>query len=91
MPPTVVTTGFGAPGYYGSWHSYWSVGYTTVASPGYVTREEVFSLETNLWDVATGERVWTGLSQTWVGDAPESNLKAVISKVTYELRSKKIL
>jgi hypothetical protein len=35
--------------------------------------------------------MWTGLSQTWVGTAPESNVKAVISKTVYELRAKQIL
>ena len=91
VPPQVTTVGVAAPGYYGSWYGYYSVGYTTVVSPGYVVRDEVYSLETNLWDVASGERVWTGLSQTWVGESPEANLKAVISRVGYELRAMKIL
>jgi hypothetical protein len=93
VPPTVMTVGAAPywPGYYSAWPSYWSVGYTTSVSPGYVTSEDKYSLETNLYDVGTGELVWTGLSETWVSTSPQANVAAVIDKVVYELRSKKIL
>jgi hypothetical protein len=46
-PTTVaVVTGYG-PGYYGSWSTYYTVGYGAVMDPGYTTANDVVTLETN--------------------------------------------
>jgi hypothetical protein len=89
-PPSYASVGVSPyyPGYYGSYYSYWSVGYTTMVSPGYVTEELVVSLETNLYEAATEKLIWTGLTETWISGSPSANVEAVIKKVVYELRSK---
>src|SRR5262249_43047538 len=65
-PPSYVSVGVGYggyPGYYGGWGSYMSVGYSTMASPGYTTTHTIVSVESNLYDLATEKMVWTGLSE----------------------------
>jgi hypothetical protein len=91
-PPTTVSVGVGGyGGYYGGWYPYMSVGYSTVASPGYYSQKEVYNLETNLYDLAADKLVWTGLSETVAYDAPSEKIEGFIDAMTYELRSKKIL
>ncbi len=90
-PPVVMTAGVGYPGYYGSWGSYWSVGYSTAVSPGYISNKDVVCLETNVYEVATGAMVWTGMTETWVEGEPHQNVDAVIRRVVYELRQARII
>ena len=52
------------PGYY-SFYPYYSGGYATVYSPGYVTQKQVVYLETNAYDAQLGKLVWSGISRTF--------------------------
>jgi hypothetical protein len=92
-PPSYATVGVSPyyPGWYGSYYSYWSVGYTTMVSPGYVSESQVVSLETGLYDAEDEELIWTGITETWVSDNRTKNVDAVIKKVVYELRAKGVL
>lgn len=92
-PPSYATVGVAPyyPGWYGSYYSYWSVGYSTVMTPGSVTEEQVVSLETNLYDASEEKLIWTGITETWISSTPSQNVDAVIDKVVYELRAKGIL
>lgn len=92
-PPSYATVAVAPyyPGWYGSYYSYWSVGYTTAMSPGYVSESTVVSLETNLYDAGKEELIWTGVTETWVSGSPSQNIDAVIKKVVYELRAKGVL
>jgi len=94
--PTVVGVGYGGygPGYYGSWSSYYSVGYTTVMDPGYTTVDTVVTLETNLYDASKEKDalVFSGESQTWTDQAQSgSKINSVISRLVYEMRAKRVL
>lgn len=98
VPSTISTVGYGyapyGPGYYGSWGSYYSVGYGTVVTPGYTTVNDVVTLETNFYD-ATKDKdslIWTGQSETWMDQGgPQSKIESVISAVVWEMRSKGVL
>ena len=93
VPPQTVSVGYG-PGWYGGWYSYYSVGYSYVAQPGYITRDEVVTLETNLYDASKPEKdalVWSGTSETWIGDSPKGSVQSVISAVVYKMRAENIL
>ncbi len=90
-PPTTVGVGYGGyRGYYGGWYPYMSVGYSTVASPGYIQEKQVYNLETNFYDLAADKLVWSGLTQTVAHDAPSEEIEPFIDAMVYELRSKKI-
>jgi len=93
-PPSYVSVGvggYGYPGYYGGWGSYMSVGYTTMASPGYTTVHTVVSVESNLYDLATEKLVWTGLSEGYPNDNPTDSFRPYINQLIYDMKAKKII
>ena len=93
-PPTYTTVGVGYggyPGYYGGWGSYMSVGYSTMASPGYTTLHTIVSVESNLYDVNTEKMVWTGLSEGYPDDNPTDSFKPYINQLIYDMKAKKVL
>ena len=92
--PTYAGVGYG-PGYYGGWGSYYSVGYSTVVSPGYVYTNDVVTLETNFYDAAKEQDalLWTGQTETTLSqsDAAGSKIASVIQAVVYNMRAKGVL
>lgn len=93
-PPSYVSVGVGYggyPGYYGGWGSYMSVGYTTMASPGYTTLHTVVAVESNLYDLATEKMVWTGLSEGYPNDNPTDSFRPYINQLIYDMKAKKVL
>jgi hypothetical protein len=97
--PTTVAVGYGGyggygPGYYGSWSSYYTVGYGAVMSPGYTTVNDVVTLETNFYDASKEKDalVYSGQSETWTDQAQSgSKIDSVISAVVYAMRQKRVL
>jgi hypothetical protein len=88
-PPTYMTVGYGGyPGYYGGWYPYWSMGYSTVASPGYVTSQTVLSVESNLYEIASEKMMFTGLTQAYRSEDPQSTVNQYLHSLFYEMRSK---
>jgi len=93
-PPTTASVGvYGGygPAWYGSYGSFYSTGYSYVTSPGYVTTNDVVSLETNVYGTAKEDLVWSGMSETWVEGTGQKNLAPVIHSFVWELRGKKVL
>ena len=93
--PTTVGVAYGyGPAYYGSWSSYYGVGYGAVVEPGYTTVDTVVTLETNFYD-ATKEKealVWSGESATWTDQAQTgSKVNSVVSALVYEMRAKGVI
>jgi len=97
--PTTVAVGYGGyrgygPAYYGSWSSYYTVGYGAVMDPGYTTVNDVVTLETNFYDASkeNDALVWSGESQTWTDQSQSgSKINSVISAIVYEMRTKRVL
>jgi hypothetical protein len=89
-PPTYTTVGVGYggyPGYYGGWGSYMSVGYSTMASPGYTTVHTVVAVESNLYELATEKMVWTGLSEGYPADNPTDSFRPYINQLIYDMKA----
>jgi hypothetical protein len=96
VPTTVTTVGYApyGPGYYGSWGTYWSVGYGSVVSPGYTTVNDVVTLETNFYDASKEKDalVWSGQSETWMDTGSgASRIDSVIDTVVMEMRAKGLI
>ena len=72
--PGTTTVYGGYPGYYGSYYGYYNHGYSAVSSPGYVSEWITYVLESNLYDIATEELIWTARTEI---DDPSSIAKAV--------------
>jgi hypothetical protein len=61
---------YNPPAHYRGWGSYYSRSYDAVYSPGYMKRNEVVIVETNLYDARSEQLVWSALSKTFVeGDS----------------------
>jgi len=91
-PPTYSTVG--APSaYYGGWYGYYNMGYSYMSSPGYVSNDKVYRLETNLYDLQNDKLAWSGLTETTImsGDAPESEVRPLIQALTYNMEEHKVL
>lgn len=64
-PGTAGYAPYPAYGYYGSFWRYYSHYYTTFYSPGYYSEDEVYFIETNLYDAETEDLIWSAQSQTY--------------------------
>lgn len=52
-------------GYYGRFWGYYSNWYPSLYSPGYYAEDDVYFLETNLYDATTEELLWSAQSETY--------------------------
>ena len=78
-PPT--TTYAGPPrAYYGGWHGYYGMGYSTVSSPGYSKTYDTVKLECNVYDFEKEELVFSGLSQTTISRGKETEVAGSVVK-----------
>ena len=84
VPPRTYTVPRYYRGYYGYYDSTWDV----VHEPGYYKNHTIVRLETNLYDVGTGELIWSGQSETFnpssLEDIIDSATKAVAKRLGKE-------
>jgi hypothetical protein len=66
------------PAYYGGWPGYYNNGYAMATRPGYAYETEYVNLETNVYDVATGKLVWSGLTETELGGRMQERIEDFI-------------
>ncbi|HTO92676.1 MAG TPA: hypothetical protein VMJ70_16210 [Candidatus Sulfotelmatobacter sp.] len=91
-PPTYST--MAAPSaYYGGWYGYYNMGYTYMSSPGYVTTDQLYRIETNLYDVKESKLAWSGLTETTLmsGDNPSKEVDPFIGTLVYNMQEKKVI
>jgi len=91
-PPSYSSVAAPSP-YYGGWYGYYSIGYSYMTSPGYVEENQVYRIETNLYDVQGDKLIWSGLTETTLisGDAPETQIDPMIATLAYNMQQHKIL
>ena len=91
-PPTYSAVAAPAP-YYGGWYGYYNMGYTYMSSPGYVTTDQVYKIESNLYDINGDKLVWSGLTETTLSSdtAPSSEILAFIDVLTYDMEKHKVI
>jgi hypothetical protein len=79
-------TGYAVPrAYHGGYYHYYRQAYTVVYSPGYVVQSTTVSLETNLYDAASGALVWSGLTDTIVSEDPMSQVEEFVGILVAKL------
>jgi len=80
-PTTTVVGGYPGyyPGYYGSWSGYYGYGYSSVTSPGYTYDTTYVNLESNIYEVASGKLIWSGLTETAIGSSVDGEISAFIA------------
>jgi hypothetical protein len=72
-------------GYYGSFYSYYPNMYSNVYQPGYYVNSQTIYLETNLFDVSSGDLIWSAQSDTQdkseIDELANSYAKGLVSHV----------
>lgn len=71
----------------GTWYDYLSVGYMDV-SPTYGSLKQKLYLEAALFDLGTGERLWSGLSKTVITDTMDkvAEMDPIVAKFVEAMR-----
>ena len=78
---------YSVPGAYHRWGSYYGSAY----SPGYVVEDEYVYLETNIFDVATDNLIWSAESETVLLASDQELIRSFISTMVTKLASDKLI
>ena len=70
--------------YRDNWHDYYRTSYSVVNQPATVTNFQVFTIETNLYDVDAG-MIWSAQSETIAGGQLEATIKEFIGLLVKDL------
>jgi len=93
VPPSVTTYAPAYPSYYGGggWYGYYGASYSTVVSPGYTYDTQYVSLETNVYDVASGKLIWSGVTETEMGGTVQAHIAEFIGVITTYMGRDKLI
>jgi len=78
-------------GYYNGLYSYYPHVHTYVHQPGYYTTHEVVKLETNLYEVASEELVWSAQSRSFAPESAKEVVDDLIKLVIKDLQEKGLI
>jgi len=71
---------------YGSFYGYWDYGWGAVGSPGYLTTDEIVSVETLVYSVPDNKLIWAGVSETFDPGKVDKVTKEIMNKATKEMK-----
>jgi len=77
--------------HYGSFYDYYPHAMTYVYIPGYDNRHYVVALETSLFDLDTGNMVWSGQSNTFAPESVDDIIHNITLLMIRELKNKSII
>ena len=87
-----VYSGYGyGHAHYGSFYNYYPHAFTYVYIPGYDNTHYVVALETSLFDLDTGNMVWSGQSNTFAPESVDDVIHNITVLTINELKNKKII
>ncbi len=78
-------------GYYGRFYSYWYTAYDRVYTPGYYEESLEIFLESNLYDVATEELLWSVQSKTENPESIPELVRAYAEVLVQDLPAKNVI
>ncbi len=87
VPPRTYTV----PRHYGGYYGYYGSSWDVVHEPGYYQTHTIVRLETNLYDVGTGELVWSGQSETFNPSSLTDIIDSVTKAVAKRLRKESLI
>ena len=79
------------PSYYGSWGGYYGSSYGAVSTPGYTYETEYVNLETNVYSVATGKLIWSGITETELGGKMDTSISVFIDVIAAAMKKDGLL
>lgn len=83
-------TGYFGPTYYGGFYSYYSYGYSSMSTPGYLAESTVIRLETNVYR-KDGRLLWSGITDTFDPGNEETVIKGLTEAVLDDLYRRRML
>ena len=87
VPPRTYTV----PGHYYGYYGYYGSSWDVVHEPGYYQTHTIVRLETNLYDVGTGDLVWSGQSETFNPSSLKDSIDSVTKAVAKRLRKESLI
>ena len=87
VPPRTRTV----PGNIREYHGYYGTSWNVVHKPGYYQTHTIVRLETNLYDVGSGELVWSGQSETFNPSSLTDSIDSVTKAVAKRLRKESLI
>jgi hypothetical protein len=78
-------------GYYGSYYGYYNHYYPQIYSPGYYTTDKTFYIETNFYDLASDQLLWSIQSQAYNPAGLESWFKSYSSNLIARLKKEGLI
>ena len=73
-------------GYYNRFWNYYSNWYPSLYAPGYYDQEQVYYLETNLYDAKTEELIWAAQSETYDPSSIDDFLKGYVKSILEQMQ-----
>lgn len=73
-------------GYYNRFWNYYSNWYPYVYAPGYYDQQQVYYLETNLYDAKTEELIWAAQSETYDPSGIDDFLKGYVKSILQQMQ-----
>jgi hypothetical protein len=70
---------------------YWSYGWGSVYSPGYLTQDRVVTMDTHVYSLADGKLVWTSRSATYNPASVPQLVDGIAADTTAEMRKQKLI
>lgn len=80
-----------AYGYYNGLYSYYPHVHTYVHQPGYYTTHDIVKLETNLYEVATEQLVWSAQSSSFAPESAKEVIDELVNLVIKDLQQKGLI
>ncbi|MBS7564414.1 hypothetical protein KHS38_08340 [Mucilaginibacter sp. Bleaf8] len=68
-------------GYYNRFWTYYNNWYPYLYAPGYYDQQQVYYLETNLYDARTEELIWAAQSETYDPSSIDNFLKGYVKSI----------
>lgn len=78
-------------GYYGNFYGYYSNMYPVMYDPGYYTTDKIYYIESNLYDAATEELLWSAQSSTYNPSNLENFVKGYTEALLQQLEKDGII
>jgi len=78
-------------GMYGSYYGYYNHYYPQVYSPGYYTSDKTYYIETNFYDLANDQLLWSIQSEAYNPSSLDSWFETYISDLLSELRNQGLI
>jgi len=79
------------PVYRYTYYDYYNYAYTTVSKPGYYVQKNTYFLESNLYDIASEQLIWTAQSTTKEPDSIEKEAMAFGKIIAQDLLRKEVV